>query len=39
MFVTPFDILIVMMLSTLAGMLLCEACHLLEVYKDEDTTI
>ena len=39
MFVTPFDILIVMMLSTLAGMLMLEAYYLMEVYKDEDTTI
>jgi formate-dependent nitrite reductase membrane component NrfD len=39
MLVTPMDIAVVMFLSTLAGMLLCEACHLLEVYKDEDKTI
>lgn len=39
MFVTPFDVLIVMMLSTLAGMLMLEAYYLMEFYDDEDTTL
>ena len=39
MFVTPFDVLIVMMLSTIAGMLMLEAYYLMEIYEDEDTTL
>jgi hypothetical protein len=39
MFVTPFDVLIVMMLSTIAGMLMLEAYYLMEIYEDEDKTL
>ena len=38
MFVTLFDVLIVMMLSTIAGMLMLEAYYLMEIYEDEDKT-
>ena len=36
MIITPFDVTIVMFLSTLAGVLLCEAYHLMEIYDDEN---
>jgi hypothetical protein len=36
MLVTPMDITIVLFLSTLAGVLLCEAYHLMEIYDDEN---
>ena len=39
MIITPFDVTIVMFLSTLAGILICEAYHLMqlqEVQNDED---
>ncbi len=37
MIITPFDVTIVMFLSTLAGILICEAYHLLQLeYSDED---
>jgi formate-dependent nitrite reductase membrane component NrfD len=35
MLITPFDVAIVMFLSTLAGILMCEAYHLMEIYDDE----
>ena len=36
MLITPFDVVVVMFLSTLAGIMLCEAYHLmsLEDYND-----
>jgi hypothetical protein len=35
MIITPFDVTIVFFLSTLLGILLCEAYHLMGVYHDE----
>ncbi len=35
MIITPFDVTIVFFLSTLLGVLICEAYHLMEVYHDE----
>ena len=39
MIITPFDVTIVMFLSTLSGILICEAYHLLtfEDYQDDET--
>jgi hypothetical protein len=39
MIITPFDVTIVMFLSTLAGILICEAYHLLTIedYQDDET--
>ena len=31
MIITPFDVVVVMFLSTLAGILLCEAYHLMSM--------
>ena len=31
MLITPFDVVVVMFLSTLAGILLCEAYHLMSL--------
>ena len=36
MIITPFDVVIVMFLSTLAGILLCEAYHLMSMEIDND---
>jgi len=37
MLITPFDVIVVMFLSTLAGIMLCEAYHLMsmEGYLDD----
>ncbi len=38
MIITPFDVTVVMFLSTLAGILLCEAYHLMTMeYPDDET--
>ena len=38
MIITPFDVTIVMFLSTLAGILICEAYHLMTMeYSDDET--
>ena len=34
MFITPFDVAVVMFLSTLAGVLMCEAYHLMRLYDE-----
>lgn len=37
MFITPFDVVVVMFLSTIAGIMLCEAYHLMTMeFSDED---
>ncbi len=35
MIITPFDVAVVMFLSTLAGIMLCEAYHPKVLYDDE----
>lgn len=38
MIITPFDVAVVMFLSTLAGIMLCEAYHLMHMeYSDDET--
>ena len=36
MIITPFDVTIVMFLSTLAGILICEAYHLMQLQELPD---
>ena len=38
MIITPFDVTVVMFLSTLAGILLCEAYHLMTMEFNDDET-
>ena len=39
MIITPFDVVVVMFLSTIAGIMICEAYHLMtsEGYLDDET--
>ncbi len=36
MIITPFDVVVVMFLSTIAGILLCEAYHLMQLQELSD---
>jgi len=38
MIITPFDVTIVMFLSTLAGIMICEAYHLMTMEASDDET-
>jgi len=38
MIITPFDVTIVMFLSTLAGIMICEAYHLMTMEISDDET-
>ena len=39
MIITPMDVAIVMFLSTLAGVLICEAYHLMRLYDEQSIFI